>query len=87
MADQPSVETDYSRAAADQRRYESVAATLHKAVAWAEDAEKRCKALADKIDRCEAHMRVVLGYADGERDAGLEAMVVRAKHLAEGGVS
>lgn len=44
------------------------------------DANRRAKALSGKIDRCEVHLRAVLGYANGAPDAGLEAMAVQAKH-------
>jgi hypothetical protein len=44
-----------------------------------EDANKRATAMTAKVDRCEAHMREILGYAEGEPDAGLEAMLVRLK--------
>jgi len=74
-----SAENDAGRMARDQRRYEHVAETLHKAVAWAEDAEARCKALADKIDRCTEHLRVALGYTEGGHDAGLEALAVQVR--------
>jgi hypothetical protein len=46
----------------------------------ARDADKRAKAMSEKVDRCEVHMREILGYAEGEPDAGLEAMLVRLKH-------
>lgn len=38
------------------------------------------RALSEKIDRCEVHMREILGYEEGEPDAGLEAMIVALKH-------
>jgi hypothetical protein len=44
------------------------------------DANRRARALSGKIDRCEAHMRTALGYPDGAPDAGLESLVVQAKH-------
>lgn len=40
---------------------------------------RNATALQEKINRCEVHMREILGYKEGERDAGLEAMVVQAK--------
>lgn len=44
------------------------------------DANRRAKALSGKIDRCEVHLRVVLGYPEDAPDAGLEAMAVQVKH-------
>lgn len=38
------------------------------------------RALSEKIDRCEVHMREILGYEEDESDAGLEAMIVALKH-------
>lgn len=44
------------------------------------DANRRAKALAGVIDRSTAHMRVALGYPNDAHDAGLESLVVQAKH-------
>lgn len=43
------------------------------------DANRRAKALSGKIDRCEVHLRGVLGYPDDAPDAGLEAMAVQVR--------
>lgn len=42
-------------------------------------ADGRARALSEKIDRCTVHMRALLGYAEDQPDAGLEALVVQAK--------